>query len=122
MKNIILSALLLLTIPVFAQQALKGKVTDKETGKPLAGASVTFAGSGGTTTDNDGNFSIDCGKTKRITISFVGYEPYSVNIKNCDAELKVSLQSSGRTLDNVEISATSSINKKLLYQPQSITK
>ena len=48
MKNIILSAILLFTISLtgFAQQMLRGKVTDKETGKPLAGASVTFAGSG----------------------------------------------------------------------------
>jgi len=123
MKNIILFALLfIISITGFAQQALRGKVTDKETGKPLAGASVTFAGNGGTTTDQDGNFSIDCNKTKKITISFVGYEPYSVTIKNCDAELKISLESSGRTLDNVEISATSSLNKKLLYQPASITK
>jgi iron complex outermembrane receptor protein len=124
MKNIIPLAIFLFAISLtgFAQQMLRGKVTDAETGKPLVGASVTFAGSGGTTTDNDGNFSIDCNKTKRITISFVGYEPYSVTIKNCDAELKISLQSSGRTLDNVEISATSSINKKLLYQPQSIAK
>jgi iron complex outermembrane recepter protein len=124
MKNIILSALLYFGISSssFAQQMLHGKVTDAATGKPLAGASVTFAGAGGTTTDNDGNFSIDCNKTKKITISFVGYESYSLTIKNCDAELKVLLQSSGRTLDNVEISATSSVNKKLLYQPASITK
>ena len=122
MKNIILSILLLMTVPAIAQQTLKGKVVDAETGKGLPGATVSFAGSGGITTDNDGNFSIDCSKTKKITISFVGYEPYSVSIKNCDAELKVSLQSTGRTLDNVEISSTASANKKLLYQPASITK
>lgn len=122
MKNIILSILLLITISGFTQQSLKGKVVDAETGKPLAGANVSFAGNGGTTTDKDGNFSIDCSKTKNITISFVGYESYSVTIKNCDAELKVSLQSTGRTLDNVEISSTASVNTKLLYQPASITK
>ena len=124
MKNILLSALLFFTISStsFGQQMLHGKVTDVATGKPLTGASVTFAGTGGTTTDNDGNFSIDCNKTKKITISFVGYESYSANIKNCDVELKVLLLSSGKTLDNVEISATSSVNKKLLYQPVSITK
>src|SRR6187397_959153 len=124
MRNIILSAILLLTISLtsFAQQTLHGKVTDKETGKPLGGASVIFAGSGGITTDQEGNFSIDCNKTKKITISFVGYETYSLNIKNCDAELKISLEPAGRTLENVEISATSNINKALLYQPASITK
>src|SRR6187402_2299056 len=124
MKNIILSALLFFIISStsFAQQMLHGKVTDAATGKPLAGASVTFAGTGGTTTDNDGNFSIDCNKTKKITVSFVGYQTYSANIKNCDAELKISLETAGRTLENVEISATSSINKALLYQPALIPK
>ncbi|TMI91495.1 MAG: TonB-dependent receptor, partial [Bacteroidetes bacterium] len=124
MKNIILSALLFFAISPtsFAQQMLHGKVTDKETGKPLSGASVTFAGSGGTITGEDGSFSIDCNKTKKITISFVGYETYTLNIKNCDAELKISLEPRGRMLETVEISATSNINKALLYQPSSITK
>ena len=124
MKNIILSALLFftLTLSSFAQEMLHGKVTDAATGKPLAGASITFAGSGGTTTDKDGSFTIDCNKTKKITISFVGYESYSLNIKNCDAEVKVTLEPAGRMLENVEISATSNINKALLYQPSSITK
>src|SRR5258705_1242855 len=124
MKNIILSALLFFTISLssFAQQMLHGKVTDAATGKPLAGASVTFAGNGGTTTDKEGSFGIDCNKTKKIAISFVGYEPYSLNIKNCDAEIKVSLEPAGRLLENVEISATSNINKALLYQPSAITK
>src|SRR5258705_2832581 len=101
---------------------LHGKVTDAATGKPLVGASVTFAGTGGITTDQEGSFSIDCSKTKRITISFVGYESYSVTIKNCEVELKISLEAAGRTLDNVEISATSNLNKALLYQPAAITK
>jgi len=122
MKNIILSILLLITISGFTQQTLKGKVVDAETGKGLAGATVSFGSNSGTTTDAEGSFSIDCSKTKKITITFVEYEPYSVVIKNCEAELKVSLQSTGRTLDNVEIFSTASANKKLLYQPVSITK
>ena len=122
MKNIFLSILLLFAISGFAQQTLRGKVVDAETGKGLTGATVSFGSNAGTTTDAEGNFSVDCSKTKKVTITFVGYEPYSVTIKNCDAELKVSLQSTGRTLDNVEISSTASTNKKLLYQPVSITK
>src|SRR5512138_131488 len=122
MKNIFLSILLLFTISGFAQQTLKGKVVDAETGKGLAGATVSFGSNSGATTDADGNFSVDCSKTKKLTITFVGYEPYSVTIKNCNDELKISLQSTGTTLDNVEISSTASTNRKLLYQPVSITK
>src|SRR6186713_342505 len=122
MKNIILSALLFFTISGFAQQTLKGKVVDAETGKGLPGATVSDGSNSGTTTDADGNFSVDCSKTRKITITFIGYEPYSVAIKNCDAELKVSLQSTGRTLDNVDLASTSAQNKTLLNQPVSITK
>jgi iron complex outermembrane receptor protein len=124
MKAIILTAAasFILCAAAISQNILKGKVADAETGKGLAGATVSFGSNSGTTTDAVGNFSIDCNKAKKITITFVGYEPYSVTIKNCDAELKVSLQSTGRTLDNVEISSTASTNKKLLYQPVSITK
>ena len=124
MINIILSAVLLLTVSLsgFAQKMLKGKVIDAVSGKPLHGASVTFSGSGGIATDQEGNFSIDCSKSQKVTITFVGYEPYTFIIKNCDAEMRISLEPSGQTLNNVEISATSNLNKALLYQPASINK
>ena len=48
MKNIILSILLISTISGFAQQSLKGKVVDAETGKGLAGATVTLGSNTGT--------------------------------------------------------------------------
>jgi iron complex outermembrane receptor protein len=67
-------------------------------------------------------FSIECGKTNKITITFVGYEVYSISIKNCDEELNIGLVSIGQNLDNVEITATSAQNKSMLYQPVSITK
>jgi len=122
MKRIILFVipLFFLTITAFAQKTLRGKVFDASNNKPLSGATVSFGGTG-TTTDKDGMFSVDC-KSSELTVSFVGYETYRQKIKNCDEELKVSLQSTGRTLGNVEISSTASTNKNLLYQPVSITK
>ncbi|MFN8291288.1 MAG: TonB-dependent receptor [Chitinophagaceae bacterium] len=106
----------------FAQKTIKGKITDKAAGTPLSGATISFGNKGGTTSDKDGVFTIECGKTSRITVSFVGYESQSISIRNCDDELNIALTSMGQSLDNVEISATSSSNKSLLAQPQSITK
>lgn len=106
----------------FAQKTIKGKITDKSGGMPLSGATISFGNKAGTTTDKDGIFIIECGKTSRITVSFVGYESQTINIKDCDEDLKIELVSLGQSLDNVEISATSSQNKSLLAQPQSITK
>jgi iron complex outermembrane receptor protein len=52
----------------------------------------------------------------------VGYEPVYINVKNCNDVLNISLSPLPGYLNNVEISATSSTNKALLYQPESITK
>ena len=72
-----------------AQTILKGRVLDANTNTPLAGASILFAGKGGTITDKDGMFSIVCGKTTKITVSFIGYLSHEQFIKNCNDELKI---------------------------------
>ena len=110
-----------LSISVFAQTSLQGKVTDIVTGKPLTGATVTFVG-GATSTDKDGQFQVNCSKTSRVTISFVGYETYTQIIRNCDAGLTIELKPAGLSLEEVEITATSAGNKSILYQPASIAK
>ena len=105
-----------------AQKTLKGKVFDANNNNPLAGATITFAGKVGATSDKDGMFSIDCNKVSRITVSYVGYETYQHVIKNCDDEISIALVPVGHVLEDVEITATSNQNKSLLYQPASITK
>lgn len=55
-----------------------GRVTDRETGKPLPGATVFLAdASGGTSTGRAGNFSIPklISGTYNVIFSYVGYEP-----------------------------------------------
>ena len=121
-KIALMCGMLALALAAFTQKRINGKVFDKFTNTPLAGATILYSGKGGTTTDKDGSFSIECEKTSRLTISFVGYETYHAVIKNCDEELKIGLTPASQYLNNVEISATSSQNKSLLYQPASIAK
>lgn len=122
MKQLILSiAFSAISFCIYAQQMVKGKVVDANTGTPLSGATIAFSGSG-TTTDKDGAFSIECGKAHRITVSYIGYENFVKTIRNCDEELLIELKPTGSSLDEVEITATSNENKSLLYQPVSITK
>ncbi len=123
MKRIILSILLLtiLSITAFAQKTLKGKVVDANTGNVLAGATITYAGKG-TTSNNDGSFTVDCSKASFILVSHVGYESKRVAIKNCDDAITVNLSLTAGTLGEVEVTATSNQNKSLLYQPAAITK
>jgi len=121
MKRAILTvALATVTLFSFSQQ-VRGKVVDASNNNPLLGATVSLAGKT-VTTDADGAFSIDCNKSSEITISFIGYETYRQRIKNCGEELTIRLNQAGHTLDSVEISATSTQNKSILYQPVSITK
>lgn len=124
MKPIIIFLFFSLTISIglFAQQVVKGKVSDASGNHSLAGATVTMNGENVATTDNNGQFSIQCVPGATLTVSFVGFETYRHVIKNCGEEININLISSSQLLDNVEITATSSQNKNILYQPSSITK
>jgi iron complex outermembrane receptor protein len=120
-SKILLAIVLTFIFTATYSQTLKGRVFDASNNSPLSGASVTYAGKG-TTTDNNGRFSISCPKTSAIVVSYIGYGTYRIAIKNCNDELNIGLTPSRQNLDNIEISATSNENKSLLYQPQTITK
>ncbi len=75
----------------------------------------------GCTLGKEGEFYIDCSKTKRIAISFVGYEAAQYTIKNCKDVFTVALTPYSQSLTNVEIAATASQNKALINQPAAIT-
>lgn len=118
----LLCAMLSFTYTVFAQKNIKIKVYDQTNNTALSGATVTLGGKGGTTTDKDGFFTVDCSKNTKLTVSFVGYESYSVTIRNCDEDISIGLTRSGEYLGNVDLTATSAQNKSILNQPVSITK
>jgi iron complex outermembrane recepter protein len=103
-------------------QTITGTVVDAISNSPLSGATITLTGKGGTTTDQNGWFSIPCGKTTRITVSFISYETYQHTIKNCDDQVRIMLVPANGKLNNVEITATSNQNRSMLYQPVSTTK
>ena len=121
MKHFIIIILTLFSSALFAQKTVKGKVVDASTNSPLLGANISFNGSTAST-DKDGMFTVDCSKSSTITISFIGYETVKYNIKNCNDDIKISLTPKASNLDEVEITATSTQNKALLYQPASISK
>lgn len=100
---------------------IKGRVADAASNKPVEGARVQVAGHK-TTTDKDGNFSIECELSKDITVSCVGYDFFKQKISDCGQTISVSLVPGVGKLDEVEITASSNSNKKLLYQPASIDK
>jgi len=73
---------LLVPLPSYGADTgtIKGKITDKADGEGVFGASVTIAGTNiGTSTDANGNFTINNvpAKQEKISVSIVGYAPTS---------------------------------------------
>src|SRR5262249_42450672 len=59
-----------------------GKITG-ENGEPLSGVSVSLKGTTvGTTTDNNGNFSITVPEKGRLVVSYVGYNSVEVAVNS----------------------------------------
>jgi iron complex outermembrane receptor protein len=122
MRQILLiAAFIMSSILIYAQKKLNGRIVDASTNAPLIGATIS-SGEIATKTDREGNFEIECNSNNRIIISYVGYETLERVIKSCSEVVVISLIPSSTTLSNVEITATSSQNKSLLYQPVSISK
>ncbi len=69
---------------VFAQSKMvSGQITDQQTGAPMSGVSVTVKGTiNGTSTNSNGNFSIEAPAKGTLVISSVGYGTIEVPINN----------------------------------------
>lgn len=109
------------TMVGFAQQkTVSGNVTD-ENGLPLPGATVIEQGtSNGTTTDFDGNFSIEVGENAVLEVSYVGYSTLASDIEESGV-LNLQMLPSGQ-LDEVVITALgiSREKKSLGYAVQTL--
>lgn len=101
----ILSLLLALPSATWAQnKTITGKVTSEKDGAPLAGVSVTpKGGTGGTSTNNEGSFSITIpANTAVLTFSGVGYESQNVSISD-KLVVNVTLKASTINLNEVVV-------------------
>ena len=103
-------ALLLVSSMGFAQ-AIKGKVSDAS--GPLPGVNVSVANAKvSTTTDLDGNFSLDnVADGAALEFSFVGYQTQKITVKG-DRSLKVTLVSASAALQEVVVVGYGSTKKK----------
>ena len=81
MKGLTLVILLLCSSLLFAQKTITGKITDRQTGTPLAGASIKLKGtSRGTSSNNEGVFSLQVGTGDILIISIIGYTSQTLPI------------------------------------------
>nr|WP_294903971.1 SusC/RagA family TonB-linked outer membrane protein [uncultured Lacibacter sp.] len=113
---------LLLTVTVFAQEVLRGRVTDKE-GKPLQGVSVSELDADsrivrGTQTDIEGYFVLKNVNTKnRISVSYIGHKSVTQRI-NGRTSINFSLEDSQADLGEVVIIARPSSSNGMINIPE----
>ena len=102
-KNAFVSMLILLSSAMSAQETISGTITD-ENGVPLPGATIVVVETNdGTTTDFDGNYSINVSEGQTILLSYVGYETLTLKVSD-DSNFDISLKQSG-ALDEIVVTA-----------------
>ena len=100
--NHLVMVIFLLFLPYFtyAQKNITGVISD-ESGVPLPGVNVVIKGTNtGTTTDFNGNYSINASDTDILTFSFVGFIDQEIEVGNADS-FNLSLQMGSDELDEV---------------------
>ena len=96
-----------------ARQRIRGKVTDAS-GAPLPGAGVVIKGTTkGTTTDLDGDYSLEAAPGQVITYSFIGYAPQEVSVGK-NAVINVTLLVDKNILDDVVVIGYGTQSRKTL--------
>ncbi len=102
-KNSLLSIFMTLAFSFLSNaQQVTGSVSD-DNGIPLPGASIVIQGSSsGTTTDFDGNFSIETSQGSTLVISYVGYESQQVVVGSSPINVQLT---SDNALDEVVVTA-----------------
>ena len=111
-KGLFLFALLgLCSLFSFAQQTItvKGKVTSEA--QPLYGVSVTVKGAtAGTTTDDQGNYSISASGNAELVFTFVGFTTQTIKVNN-RSTIDVALEADTKSLEDVVVIGYGTIRK-----------
>ncbi|MEO8415626.1 MAG: SusC/RagA family TonB-linked outer membrane protein, partial [Ginsengibacter sp.] len=123
---VLIANMIVMPTPVAAQSGgtVTGLVTDKEDKTPIPGAVILLKNtSKGTTTNADGNFSIDANTNSTLLISFVGYQTVSVRTAG-KTNLEIQLQKDTKALSEIVVTALgiSKQAKALGYSVQSVNR
>jgi len=119
MKNIIIVlSLSVCFIGAFAQEIIKGNITDTE-GVSLIGATVKeYNTYRGTVTDLDGNFELNVSTLPTtLSISYIGYKTQSILIESSESDLKIILQEGSSSLDEVVVVGSRGKPRTILSSP-----
>ncbi|MDO9138614.1 MAG: SusC/RagA family TonB-linked outer membrane protein, partial [Lutibacter sp.] len=103
-KIFLFNVMLILPLVTFAQQTVKGKVTEAAGGTALPGVGVIIKGTTkGAATDFDGNYTLENVKPADVLVfSYVGFNTQSVTVGN-NTTINIILTESAESLDEVVI-------------------
>lgn len=120
MKSFIIASLLLFwSSVVFAQNLLRGKVTDQQTGASLPGATIK-AGTTVRSATGEGEFELPfAAGTETMEVSFIGYETRIIKLQGDMGYLNIALVSSNTNLSTVTVTGYET-NRRLLETAGSI--
>ena len=112
-KNLFYRTLMLCTVMFFAlkvsAQTINGNVRD-EVGEPIIGANVVVKGTqGGTITDIDGNFKLQCKNGITLVVTYIGYNPQEAQAKD---GMQIVLREDVAQLNEVVVVGYGSLAKK----------
>ncbi|WP_435415423.1 SusC/RagA family TonB-linked outer membrane protein [Polaribacter aestuariivivens] len=111
MKHIFMWIFMLCVSITFAQTKVTGTVTDKNSGEKLPAVSVTNQQGNGTTTDENGNYSIIVNSTSDIlTFTYLGYKTQKITVGN-RMNINISLVEEETNLNEVVVTALG-LNRK----------
>ncbi|PPL02442.1 TonB-linked outer membrane protein, SusC/RagA family [Parapedobacter indicus] len=97
-----------LLFSVFQDITIAGKVTDAANNGPIVGAAVKVKGTDrGTSTNDDGQFSLTVQPKEVVEVSYVGYVPQEFVVDNNQHVYEIALQPSLSTLDEVVVTGYS---------------
>lgn len=96
--------MLMLLLPLHAQEIIRGHVVDEATGEGIGFASVQYKGLNLVAiTDPQGYFTIRLLKGKRLTVSVLGYKTRTVDVDGDSEKLFVSLRQDAKALKEVTV-------------------
>ncbi len=90
--------------PVVAQQTIKvtGTIVDQVTGETIIGANVIVKGTSiGTSTDYDGNFTLDVPAGATLVITYIGYLP--IEVAATTTKMNIRIKEDTKALDEVVV-------------------
>lgn len=93
---------------------VKGKVTDKSTGQPMAGVSIQVKGSNaGVSTDAGGNYTLNVPNDAVLVVSSVGYAEVEIPV-NGREEINIALEPATTGLNEIVVIGYGSVKQKNL--------